>query len=77
MLPLPLSNHVPELFVVGLQPQALMQQAQPTINAASSSLQRAQTQQGLQVLGISLKRQLIQCPRSWNVGPVSLQSQEL
>ena len=55
MLPLPLRHRVPELLVVGLQPQAFLQQPQAPIPTACPGFQGPQSQQGLQVLGISLQ----------------------
>ena len=55
MLPLPLRYAVPDLFVAGLQSEAVMQQLQAAVYIPSPCLQGSQAQQGLQVLGICLK----------------------
>ena len=55
MLPLPLRYAVPNLFVAGLQSEAIMQQFQAAMHIPSPCLQGSQAQQGLQVLGICLE----------------------
>jgi len=55
MLPLPLRNAVPDLFVARLQSETVMQKLQAAIHIPSPCLQGSQAQQGLQVLGICLE----------------------
>ena len=55
MFPLPLRYTMPDLLVARLQPEAILQELQPSLHAPSPGLQGAQAQQGLQVVGVCLE----------------------